>query len=143
MEIKFPLLSVLATALLAFFIFQGGDVELHSWKVGFFPSFNEVKVTFDPVWVVWVDSPYINTTLGTTLGNVSVIKESLRGTPRGDCVLAYELNHARQHYALGWWSYPLSLFIPIESHRMAEMWLPPPSWVDLWHFLSISVSLFH
>lgn len=134
------LLSILSCCLLLFFAVQGDLPELYAWEVGFSVSSDEVRVTVDPTWIVWTDLRLTNDALGETFGNVSLIKKSLRGTTIGDCVQIYELNHIRQYYALGWWSYPLSLFIPIESHRIAEMWLPPSSWIDQWHFASITIN---
>lgn len=139
MRIEFPLLSILATALLAFLVFQGSNVELHSLEIGFSAMSSEARIMVDPVWVVWADSPLVNTVLGTTFGNVSIVKKSLCGTVKGRCVQAYELNHIYQYYALGWWIYPFSLFTPIEASLSSEIWLPPPFWIDQWRFLSLKI----
>jgi len=151
MTIRFPLLSILSVAFLAFFALQGGDVQLHSIEMGFSADSQGVTVTIDPAFVVWSDIPLVRHAMGETFGNVSAVQRCWRGTIDGDYVRNYEVNHIKQYYALSWMIYPFSLFGDIESPRTVianfndptqpnrTMWLPPDSWINQWSFISFSV----
>lgn len=155
MRIELGLLSILATALLAFFIFQGGDVELYSWEVGFSVSSDEVRVTIDPVFAIWIPQSLLRT-IGYNAfayGNIMVLNKQQRGTSHGDWSLAHESNHIEQCFALGWFMWPARFFIDVEPPKTITpnwsdllqpdrtMWLPPPFWVDQWHFFSFLVDI--
>lgn len=147
MRFEFPLLSILSVCVLLFFGLQG-DVELYSWEVGVSVSHDEVRVMVDPVWVVWSDKLACN---GFAFGNVIGAYAPFRDTWREPVLLDHEYRHVRQLRALSLWAYPLSFFLNIEggSHTLpgwdglamcnSRMWLPPPSWIDQWRFLSVTL----
>ena len=148
MKIDFPLMSILSVAFLLFFAFQGGDVELHSIEVGFSADSEGVTVTVDPAWLVWADRLYPASAWGETFGNVAVVDRSIQGTIYGPWVQRFETNHILQYQALGWWSYLVGFFVPIDPMYYAPQrwgdpgeadeveWLPPDKWVNQWSFIS-------
>ncbi len=150
MDIKFPLMSILSVAFLAFFLVQGGDVELHSIEVGFSANVERITITVDPAIVVWSDFIYPSSWLGETFGNVAVVNRKYQGTHVGEYIKRFETNHIKQFYALGWWSYPAGLFLPIDpaldivhwddtiEPDRAE-WLPLRDFVPIWHFIHFSM----
>lgn len=154
MKIEFPLLSVVSVCILLFFGFQG-DVELHSWEVGFAISSDEVKVTIDPAFAVWVPSSVLHDIgyVAFAFGNVMVLPIQHRTNWHGVYLLAHESNHIEQYCALGWSTYVAQLFINIEPPRDMivdwsdpdqcdrMMWLPPDWWIDQWHFFSVLVNV--
>ena len=150
MKIDFPLMSILSVAFLAFFLVQGGDVELHSIEVGFSANVEGTTVTIDPAFFVWADHLYPADWLGETFGNVAVVRRNLRDTQAGAWIKRFELNHILQYHALGWWSYLAGFFLsidpspniihwddPNEADRVE--WLPLDGWSDIWHWLTLSV----
>ena len=151
MSIRFPLLSILSIAFLAFFAFQGGDVELHSLEVGFSADSQGVTVTVDPAFLIWADKMYPASACGVTFGNVAVVDSSLRNTIYGPWVQRFELNHILQYRALGWLQYPAKFIMPIDPHSYQPQrwydpseadeveWLPPSWFPQLWHFITFSV----
>ena len=152
MQIHFPLLSILSVAFLAFFALQGGDVQLYSIELGFSADSQGVTVTIDPAFAVWADRLYPNTWLGETFGNVAVVKSVYRDTQAGEWIKRFELNHIIQYRALGWFSYPLGLVLPIDPSPMIVHWddpsqadriewLPPDGWTDIWHFISLNIAM--
>jgi len=151
MRIDFPLLSIISVGFLLFFALQGGDVELHSIEIGLSATFDGVRVTVDPVWIVWANPLLYTKHCGFTFGNVAVIEKDDRGTFYGSYILAHENNHIEQFQALGWLIYPARFLVDIEPPKNIRqnwndpsqpdhtMWLPPNGWRDLWHFFSLSV----
>jgi len=150
MDVKFPLLSILSVGFLLFFALQGGDVTLHSLELGVVTTPDGVRITIDPAFLVYADQMY-PVCAGETFGNVAVIHSPLRGTRYEEWVKRFELNHIIQYRALGWWSYPAMLILPIDPHAYQPqhwddpteadgiMWLPPDWWRDQWHWLTINV----
>jgi len=154
MRIEFPLLSILSLAVLLFFGLQG-DVELYSWEVGISVCSDEVRVTVDPTWVAWTDASIVQYQghSGVCVGNVVALPIEFRDTQLGDLLLWHETNHVLQNRAFGLLALPLSLFLNIEGrpfydegsagdlswlqHCNNSMWLPPPFWIDQWHFISL------
>lgn len=154
MDVRFPILSIVSLAALLFFGLQG-DVELHSLEIGFSATPSEVRVTVDPAFAIWVPQSVVRSVgpygcNAFTYGNVMVLGEQWRDNRYGTYLLAYEGNHIEQFYALGLFMWPAQCFINIESPRSVAtdwndpsqcdrtMWLPPPCWIDQWHFLSVS-----
>ena len=135
----FPLLSILSLAVLLFFSFQG-DVELYSLEVGFSVTPDEIKVTVDPAWVVYMDFDDIGwySWSGATFGNVMLIRNYYR-THDGN-IFIYEFNHVKQFQALSWLLYPAQHVIPIEAPDFCtvdDQWLPPSWWILQWHFITL------
>lgn len=156
MHIEFPLLSILSVGLLLFFALQGGDVELYSWEVGFSVFPDEVRVTVDPVFLVWntADTPLSAWALkgkyGFTLGNVITFRNNYRNHALISLALQHEAIHVCQQRALGLWTplgYLFGLNIEGEPYysiapdfkkNLIAMWKPPISWINQWSFISIS-----
>jgi len=151
MDIKFPLMSILSVAFLAFFLVQGGDVSLHSIEVGFSANSQGTTVTIDPAFFVWADRLYPAFAAGETFGNVAVFHRRNQGTYMGPWIKRFELNHIIQYRALGWWCYPAKYVMPIDPYNYNPQhwddpseadrveWLPPDGWNDIWHFVTLSV----
>lgn len=151
MRIEFPLMSILSIAFLAFFLIIGGTPEIHSIEVGFLADLQGITITIDPTIVVWSDLIYPATWLGETFGNVSVINRKYKGTQVGRYIERFELNHIKQFRALGWFSYPAGLILPIDpvldvvhwsdiTEPDKVEWLPPAGWPDAWHFLTVTLA---
>lgn len=150
MEIEFSLLSVLSVAFLLFFTLQGGTPYIYSWEVGISASEDTIRITVDPAFVVWGNPTQWTQHCGVAFGNVMVLEKSDRNTIYGEYLLNFEGNHIRQFYALGWWVYPASLFLPIDpippstnwnnSAQGNEIeWLPPSWWNNYWNFITITI----
>ena len=152
MKIEFPLLSICSLIVLLFFGFQG-DVELYSLEIGFNVTADEVKMTVDPVWVVWGNEiRNLTKHCGFALGNVIGIEKSDRDTVYGRYILAEEINHVQQFRALGLSVYLAQAFLPIENPTRITrwnhpeecnklMWLPPSWWISQWHFITSSYDI--
>lgn len=143
MKIEFGLLSILSLCVLVFFGIQG-DVELYSLELGFSATSDEVRVTVDPVWIVYLDFDDIgwHSWSGATFGNVMLLRDYYQ-THSGS-IFAYEFNHVRQYRALNWLIYPAQLILPIEAPDLctvADEWLPPSWWISQWRFLSVSYDI--
>lgn len=146
MRIEFGLLSILSLCALLFFGLQG-DIDLYSWEVGIDISHDEVRVMVDPVWIAWANPRMYTGYSGLALGNVAIIEKTDRDTLWGDYTLVEEINHIKQFYALGLFVWPMRFLINIEPPKDVAadwndpdqlnriMWLPPPSWVNRWHFI--------
>jgi len=152
-NIHVPLLSILSLAVLLSFSFCG-DVELYTLDIGFSTAASgQLTVTVDPVWAVWVPQSVVYTRgcNAFAYGNVMVLDETRRGNLYGDYLLAHESNHVEQYRALGLLTWPAQLILDIEppggtiqdwndpTQPDRVMWLPPPSWTPLWHFLTLSL----
>jgi len=150
MKIEFPLLSIFSVCVLLFFGLQG-DVEFYSWELGFSFSPNEIRLTVDPVWVVWTDSPVMRDleTAAFSFGNCIVVSETYPYREKTPAILRYEHRHIRQFQALGLGIYPASLILNVRGEPYYSqgidvlescyraMWLPPASWPAFWHFLTV------
>lgn len=156
MRIEFPLLSILSVGLFLFFALQGGDVELYSWEVEFSLSPDEVRMTIDPAFAVWVPQSIVHS-IGCnafTCGNVMVLDRRRHNNRHGTYLLACEGNHIEQFRALGLFAWPAQFFINIEPSKDIvtnwsdpcqcdrTMWLPPDWWIDQWHFITVSFTSF-
>ena len=150
MKIEFSLLSIASIAFLLFFALHGGDVQIYSLEAGVKIDNSGVAITIDPVWVVWGNPEKLTGHCGVAFGNVAVLDKADRDTLYGDYLLNFEGNHVKQFYALGWWVYPASAFLPIdptpavthwndpdEPNRIE--WLPPSWWANQWHFITIEL----
>lgn len=150
MKMHFPILSILSTALLLFFALQG-DVKLYSLEIGFAATSDEINVTIDPAFAVWVPQSIVHS-IGCnafTCGNVMVLDRRQHNNRHGAYLLAEEGNHIEQFRALGLFTWPAQFFINIESPKSVitnwndpsqcnrTMWLPPSSWSDRWHFITV------
>ena len=147
MNVQLPLLSIVSIAVLLIFGSMG-DVELYSLEVGFSATPDEVRVTIDPVFVVWIDDLYCN---GFAFGNVIGAYSPFRNTTKESVLLSHEYHHVRQFQAFSLWIYPLSLFLDIEggAHDLpgweglrecnSKMWQPSIDWLNLWHFITFNV----
>ena len=150
MQIHFSLLSIASLVLLLFFG-SLGTTELHSWEVGINVSPDEVRVTVDPVFAVWVPQAVVYAIGCNALacGNVMVLDEQTRDTVCGDYLLEHESTHIEQYRALGLLTWPAQFFIDIEPPKGIiqdwndptqpdrTMWLPPSWWWSQWHFITL------
>jgi len=150
MKIEFPLLSIASLVVLIFFSFFG-ETEIYSIDIDFKYSSREIEIAVNPVFAVWIPKYIVNKCGGNAFayGNVMVLPIEYRGDMYGEYLLAHESNHVEQFYAIGWLLYPAQFFINIEPpsgitmnwHDPAEcdrnMWLPPPSFVNRWDFITI------
>jgi len=154
MNIKFPLMSLLSVAFLAFFILQGGDVSLHSVEVGFSADSQGTTVTIDPALVIYtdkLDSIGMDKYPAGSVGNVIFMRSYYKDHP-SPYLMAWELNHLEQYKALGLWYFPAQFIFPVDPWRAVMlhyedpsepskiMWLPPTGWTDLWHFCSLRIN---
>ena len=151
MSIRFPLMSILSVAFLAFFLVQGGDVELHSIEVGFSVDSQGITVTVDPAFLVWADQLYPSFVGGETFGNVAAVHRGYRDAATGLWIKQFELNHIIQYRALSWWICPATLVLPIDPYSYNPQhwddpseadrieWLPPDGWVNQWAFISFTL----
>lgn len=151
--IEFPLLSILSLCVLIFFGLQG-NVDLYSWEIGASITRDEVRLTVDPVFAVWIPQSLTRTLgcNGLAYGNVMMLNEQLQETKHGDYLLAHESNHVEQFHALSWYIYIAQFLVDIEppedmitdwndpSQCDRVMWLPPIDWVNQWHFAKLSAT---
>ena len=149
MKIEFGLMSIISLAILVALGFIG-DVEMQSIDVSFSLTRNELNVSVDPVWIIWVPDGKINNANAFAWGNVMVIEDWARGNLYGDYLVAHEGAHIKQFHALGWWVFPAQFALPIEHPRLImqdwgdpsqpakTMWAPKFGWEPLWKFISIS-----
>jgi hypothetical protein len=141
--------AICAVAAFLAAVFVGGDkIEVREWHLRYSATPYSVAVHLDPVFVVWSDK-----TPGSawTFFNTICLNERIRGTELEPYILRHELNHVRQFQALGVGVYPASLFLPVEwwpqqadwsrpEENDEHMW-QPPSWLRLWHFLTLELRL--
>lgn len=151
MNFQFPLLSIVSLAVLMVFGSMG-DVELYSLEVGFSATSEEVNITIDPVFAIWVPRSIVYGIGCNALayGNVIVLDEERRGTIVGDYLLEHESNHIEQTRALGLFTWAAQYLIDIEPPKSTiidrtdlsqpdrTMWLPPSWWISQWSFISLS-----
>ncbi len=147
------LVSLAATAVLAWLGLTGGDVRLDALEVGGYYSAGEGGVVWvHPTWVVDVPygHPVLNGRRGMAWGNVAVVATTGASEPYARWIVEHELAHTRQFRALGW---ALFVLAPIDAwlgnrpfnfegqasdHTFAltAMWAPPLSWPPLWSWIS-------
>lgn len=141
------ILSVLSLLTLIFFSLVSSETMLYSFSISFSLQGNVVRLAIDPVFVVYTSvSPKIG---GFCVGNTVVINEIAKGDGR---VLQHELNHVRQHQALGdlfflagllgvnLEGYPYYISGPLEECNKA-MWQPPDWWFYRWHLIQFEINL--
>ena len=156
MDVKFPILSILSTALILFFISQGDSPMLHSIELGLHTDGDSVSITVDPVLLVWSKADIVQYRghTGLCIGNVIAAPVEFRNTRLGCLVLSHELNHILQYRALGSSLLVLSPFLNLEGEPFYgeggsadlswledcnhAMWLPPSWWVSQWHYIALS-----
>ena len=150
MRMEFPLLSIVSVCVLLLFG-SLGSTDLYSIELGFSATSEDVRITIDPVFAIWVPQSIVYG-IGCNAfayANVMVLDETSRETQFGRYLLEHESNHIEQIRALGLLTWPAQFFIDIEPPKNVAtdradltqpdrtMWLPPLPWVSQYHFITL------